>query len=374
MRRPSLILTKLSEVNWHIVGLTTAIALMGLVMMASAAGGNFYPFASQQFSRFLFAFVLMLIVASLPMRILLDYAYLIYGACLAVLIGVDIIGHVGMGAQRWIKLGGVNLQPSEFMKLAMILALARYFHRLYPEDIRRLPYLIPPVLMMVIPAILILRQPNLGTALITIGVGGLMCFLSGVQLRYFIGVGLAAVLAAPFAWHFMHDYQRRRVFTFLDPESDPLGAGYNIMQSIIAIGSGGLFGKGYLHGSQSQLDFLPEKQTDFVFTMLTEEFGFLGGMLTLGLFFLLLSAGMVTAMNSRSTFGGLIAGGVTVMFFLHVLINCGMVMGLLPVVGVPLPLMSYGGSNMVAAVLAIGLLLNAYANQQSLPGRHTPKL
>jgi rod shape determining protein RodA len=372
MRQP-LLVEKLAEINWHIVGLMCAIAAIGFVMMLSAGNGHFSPFASQQISRFAFAFVLMLIVAALPMRLLVDYAYLIYGACVVVLIGVDIIGHIGMGAQRWIKLGGVNLQPSEFMKLAMILALARYFHRLYPEDIQRFPYLIPPVLIIVVPAILILRQPNLGTALITLGVGGTLCLLAGVQLRYFIGIGITAILAAPVAWHHMHDYQKRRVLTFLDPQNDPLGAGYNILQSMIAIGSGGFFGKGYLHGSQSQLDFLPEKQTDFVFTMLGEEFGFLGGMLMLGLFFMLLSAGMAIAMNSRSTFGGLIAAGVTVMLFFHVLINCGMVMGLLPVVGVPLPLMSYGGSNMMSAVLAIGLLLNAYANQNQLPGRHTLK-
>ena len=373
MSRSPIILDKLSEINWHIVGLVAAIAAIGFVMMVSAGNGNISPFASQQISRFLFAFVLMLIVAVLPMRILLDYAYLIYGACVLVLIGVDIIGHIGMGAQRWIKLGGVNLQPSEFMKLAMILALARYFHRLYPEDIQRFPYLIPPILIMLIPAVLILRQPNLGTTLITLGVGTTLCLLAGVRLRYFIGAGIAALAAMPFAWHYLHDYQKRRVLTFLDPQSDPLGAGYNILQSMIAVGSGGFFGKGFLKGSQSQLDFLPEKQTDFVFTMLAEEFGFLGGMLLLGLFFMLLSAGMAIAMNSRSTFGGLLAGGVTVMLFFHVLINCGMVMGLLPVVGVPLPLVSYGGSNMVASVLAIGLLLNAYANQNQLPGRLTLK-
>jgi rod shape determining protein RodA len=373
MRRSSLILDKLSEINWHIVGLMLAIAAIGFVMMASAGNGHFFPFASQQISRFLFAFVLMLVIASLPMRLLVDYAYLIYGACVVVLIGVDIVGHIGMGAQRWIKLGGMNIQPSEFMKLAMVLALARYFHRLYPEDIQRLPYLIPPLLIMAIPAVLILRQPNLGTALITLGVGGTLCLLAGVQLRYFIGAGLSAIIAAPFAWHYMHDYQKRRVLTFLDPQSDPLGAGYNILQSMIAIGSGGFFGKGFLKGSQSQLDFLPEKQTDFVFTMIGEEFGFLGGILMLGLFFMLLSAGMAIAMNSRSTFGGLVAGGITIMLFFHVLINCGMVMGMLPVVGVPLPLVSYGGSNMVASVLAIGLLLNACANQSQLPGRHTLK-
>lgn len=368
------VVSLLSEINWSIVGLMSAIAAMGFAMMVSAGSGDVSLWAEPQMLRFAFAFFLMLIVAVLPMRLLLEYAYVIYGACLLVLVVVDVIGHTGMGAQRWLKFGGLNLQPSEFMKLALMLALARYFHRIYPEDIRRLPFLIPPVLMILVPALLILRQPNLGTAVIVVAIGGIMCFLAGVQWRYFIGLVAGGLTALPFAWHFLHDYQKQRVLTFLDPEKDPLGAGYNILQSIIAIGSGGFFGKGYLHGSQSQLNFLPEKHTDFVFTMLTEEFGFLGGVLFLGLYFMLLFAALAIVNNSRSTFGALIAGGVAAMLFVHVLINCGMVMGLLPVVGVPLPLMSYGGSMMVSAVLAVGLLLNAYTHRHQLPSRYTPKL
>jgi rod shape determining protein RodA len=374
MRQSLSFFSKLSDINWPIVGLMCSIATVGLLMMISAGGGDLSPFASQQLLRFLIAFGLMLVIALLPMNLLVEYAYVIYGACLLVLVVVDIVGHIGMGAQRWIKLGGMNLQPSEFMKIAMILALARYFHRLYPEDIKRLPLLIPPLLMIAIPAILILRQPNLGTAVITAGIGGVMCFLAGMQWRYFITAITAVIVTAPVAWHFMYEHQKRRVLTFLDPESDPLGAGYNILQSMIAIGSGGFFGKGFLHGSQSQLNFLPEKHTDFVFTMLTEEFGFMGGMLVLGLYFCLLYAGLVVAINSRSIFGALVAAGVTIMIFLHVFINCGMVMGMLPVVGVPLPLMSYGGSGLMATVLAIGLLLNVCMNQHHLPSRQTPKL
>lgn len=364
----------LAEINWGIVGIMGALVFIGFVMMVSAGGGSFSPWAWPQIIRFAFAFVLMLAIALMPMRLLLDYAYVIYFFCLLVLVGVDIMGHMGGGAQRWLKLGGVGFQPSEFMKLATMLALARYFHRLYPGDIRRLPFLVVPVVLILLPAILILRQPSLGSAIILLAVGGIICFLAGVRWQYFAGLAAAGLASAPVAWHFLHDYQKQRVLTFLDPEKDPLGAGYNILQSIIAIGSGGFFGKGFLEGSQGQLNFLPEKHTDFIFTLLAEEWGFLGSVLVLGLYFMLLVAGMTVAQSSRSTFGALLASGVTALFFLHVLINCGMVMGLLPVVGVPLPFLSYGGSITMAAVLAMGLLLNAWVNRDRLPARYAPKL
>ncbi len=368
------IIDRLAEINWFIVIIMSTIAMIGFAMMVSAAGGAFHPWAAQQVSKFCIAFVLMMIIAMLPMRMLMDYAYPIYFICLLVLVGVDIIGHTGMGAKRWLTLGGLNLQPSEFMKLAVILVLARYFHQLHPDDIRRFPFLIPPVLLIAMPAIFILRQPNLGTTTIMCTVGVILCFLAGVQWRYFISIAVGGAAALPVVWHFMHDYQKRRVLTFLNPDQDPLGAGYNILQSMIAIGSGGLFGKGYLKGSQSQLNFLPEKHTDFIFTMLAEEFGFLGCLILLILYIILLSAGMMVAMRSRSTFGAMMASGVSALLFMHILINCSMVMGMMPVVGVPLPLMSYGGSIMVSTVLAIGLLLNAYANRDQLPSRMMPKL
>lgn len=368
------IVGRLAEINWFIVAIMGSIALIGFAMMVSAAGGSFHPWASQQISKFAIAFVGMLIIGLLPMRVLMDYAYPVYFFCLLVLVGVDIAGHIGMGAKRWLTLGGLNLQPSEFMKLAVILVLARYFHQIHPEDVRRFPFLIPPVLLIAMPAILILRQPNLGTTTIMASVGVIMCFLAGVQWRYFIGIAASGIAALPVVWHFMHDYQKRRVLTFLNPDQDPLGAGYNILQSMIAIGSGGLFGKGYLRGSQSQLNFLPEKHTDFIFTMLAEEFGFLGSLMLLMLYMSLLWIGMQVARSSRSTFGAMVASGVCALLFMHILINCGMVMGMMPVVGVPLPLMSYGGSIMVSTVLAIGLLLNAYSNRDHLPSRMTPKL
>lgn len=364
----------LAEVNWVIVLVMTMIAIIGFAMMVSAGGGEMHPYASQQITRFLLAFILMLVLALIPMRMLMDYAYLVYFACLFVLVVVDVVGHTGMGAQRWLRVGGLNLQPSEFMKLALILALARYFHQLHPEDIRRLPFLLVPFLLMAVPAILILRQPNLGTTTILVSVGAVMCFLAGVQWRYFVSVLLAVILAAPVGYHFLHDYQKRRVLTFLDPQQDPLGAGYNILQSMIAIGSGGLLGKGYLQGSQNQLNFLPEKQTDFIFTMLAEEFGFTGSLFLLLLYGILLGLGMMVAIRNRSTFGSMIAGGVVALIFFHIFINCAMVMGMLPVVGLPLPLMSYGGSIMVSTVVAIGLLLNAYTYRNQYPSRMMPRL
>jgi len=348
-----------NQLNWFLIGLIAILGIGGLAMMISVGGGGIREYALPQALRFLLGFALMLGLGMLPMHWLLRYAYVFYFLCLAVLAGVDVIGHIGMGAQRWIKIGGMNLQPSEFMKLAVILALARYYHMLRLEDVRRFVTLIPPVLMLLIPAALILRQPNLGTATITLLVGAAMMCMAGVQWRYFIGVALAAGAGAPLAWHFLHDYQKKRVLTFLDPEADPLGAGYNIIQSMIAVGSGGLFGKGFLQGSQSQLNFLPEKHTDFIFTVLAEEWGFIGGVSLLLMYALLMAYGWRVALSSRSSFGSLLAVGVIMLIFVHVMINVAMVMGMIPVVGVPLPFLSYGGSIMLSTLLAMGLLLNA---------------
>ena len=360
------------RISWPIAAITLIIAALGVMMMVSAGGGAWDMYAMPQMLRIAGAAVVMLAIAFIPMRLMMKHAYVMYGLLLLVLVGVDLAGHIGMGAQRWLRVGMFNVQPSEFMKLALILALARYFHQLQPEDIRRFNFLLPPLLLIALPAILILRQPNLGTASILVMVGVSLLFLAGLQWRYIITVALAGLAMTPIAWHFMHDYQKRRVITFLDPEKDPLGAGYNILQSMIAIGSGGFFGKGYLQGSQGQLDFLPEKQTDFIFTMFAEEFGFIGGITLLGLYLFLISMAFTVALRSKSIFGAMIAAGVGMSLFVHVLINCAMVMGLIPVVGVPLPLMSYGGSITVSTMLAVGLLLNAYAHRNQLPNRENP--
>lgn len=332
-------------------------------MLYSAAGGNFAPWADRQAIRFTFAFIAMIIIALIPSRFLLRYAYVIYGGCLVLLLLVEFVGFIGMGAQRWISLGAFNLQPSELMKLALILGLARYYHGLLQEDVSRPALILPPLAMIAAPAILILLQPNLGTAFITGAIGVAMLFAAGLYLRYFIGVGLMGISTVPIAWHFLHDYQKSRIMTFLNPEADPLGAGYNIMQSKIAIGSGGLFGKGFLQGSQGQLDFLPEKQTDFIFTMIAEEFGFTGASIVIIVYLLLIILSFLTAMRSRSHFGALISAGIGALLLLHITINIGMVMGLLPVVGVPLPLLSYGGTMQFAMMIGFGLLLNSYVHR-----------
>lgn len=360
MRRElRVLIQRLSQLNWHLVLIVTALGIVGLLMMVSAGAGNFREYALPQTIRFILGFVLMIALAVMPMHLLLRHAYTLYFIGVAGLIVVFVIGHIGMGAQRWVKVGGVNFQPSELMKLAVILALARYYHMLALEDIKRFIVLIPPVLMLAVPAVFILKQPNLGTTVITVATGGIIMFMAGVQWRYFVGVIGSVVAVAPVAWHFLHDYQRRRVLTFLDPQQDPLGAGYNILQSMIAVGSGGLFGKGYLQGTQGRLNFLPEKHTDFIFTILAEEWGFIGSIALLVLYAVLLVSGMSIALGSRSTFGALVASGVMAFIFLHVFINVAMVMGMLPVVGLPLPFLSYGGSIMLSTMLGMGLLLNA---------------
>lgn len=361
---------KLGEVNWLLVIIVTTLALVGFAMMYSASSGNYHMWAKPQVIRFSVAFVAMLLIAIMPIRTILSYSYLIYFVCVLLLVVVEMWGHKGMGAERWIRLGPLTVQPSELMKIAIILALARYFHGLRLEETRKLIYLIPPLIMIAVPAALILHQPNLGTTTIMVGVATIMLFAAGVKLRYFIIVGLTGLMLMPIGWQFLHDYQKQRVMTFLNPQEDPLGAGYNIMQSMIAIGSGGLTGKGYMQGSQGQLDFLPEKHTDFIFTMLAEEFGFIGCMSVLALYFMLIALGLLIGSRSKNTFGSLMAAGITALLFIHIFINVGMVMGILPVVGVPLPLLSYGGTMMITILLAFGLLLNADVNRDELISRN----
>lgn len=354
---------RFQEINWWLIGLIGFLSLLGLMMMVSAGGGDWKELAKPQLVKVVIGGSLMMGIAMLPMRLIYRSAYLTYALLLLTLIAVDVAGHIGMGAQRWIRFAGYNIQPSEFMKLAVILAVARYYHNVLQDDIGSLKTLFVPMVIIMLPAVLILRQPNLGTAVITVGMGIIMLFFAGVWLRYFI-IGLLAIAAtAPVGWHFLHDYQKQRVLTFLNPEQDPLGAGYNILQSQIAIGSGGFWGKGFLNGTQGQLNFLPEKHTDFIFTMFAEEWGFAGGIFLLGLYGLLLTSGMVLTAKSRSVFGRLIAAGITAMLFLHIFINIAMVMGLLPVVGLPLPFLSYGGSITLTILVGMGLLINVYIHR-----------
>lgn len=341
-----------------------ALCLLGLAMQYSASGGDFRVFALKQSVSMVIGFVLMIAIAVMPPHTMFRTSYLVYIGCLILLVIVEVKGVIGMGAQRWIGFGAFNIQPSELMKLGLVLALARYFHSAVMEGTRHWMLLIIPAFLTLMPVGLILHQPNLGTATICAVIAFSLCFMAGIRWWYFAGAISSVAAAVPIAYQFLHDYQKRRVRTFLDPDADPLGAGYNIIQSKIAIGSGGFTGKGLLNGSQGQLDFLPEKQTDFIFTMLAEELGFIGAFVLLMLYGFLLTFAMLLAVRARSGFHRLIAAGIAAMLFIHIFINMGMVMGILPVVGVPLPFLSYGGSFMLATLMACGLLLHVHINQE----------
>lgn len=356
--------SKFRLINWGLVLLVATITSVGVALLYSAAGGHWKPWAQPQLIRAIPGFVLMLGIALIDVRHLMKSAYVIFFLVLCLLIAVELMGRIGMGAQRWIDLGFFQLQPSELMKPALTLALARYFHGITLDQIGRPLLLIPPLLLVFTPVAFVLMQPNLGTSLLLIMGSGAIFFAAGVRIWKFllvIGGGLGAI---PVAWEFLHDYQKQRVYTFLDPETDPLGAGYNILQSKIALGSGGLFGKGFMSGSQSQLMFLPEKHTDFIFVVLAEEFGMAGALALLALYLLLLIYGVVIALNCRSQFARLVAVGMTTQFFLYVFVNVAMVMGLIPVVGIPLPLVSYGGSAMLTLMIGVGLLLSMSVHRE----------
>ena len=338
-------------------------------MLYSAANGQWDPWASRQAIRFGAGLGLLFVAALIHIRLWLRYAYVIYMASFVLLVGVELAGEIGMGATRWINLGFFQFQPSEVMKIALVLALARYFHGVPLEDVNRPRHLGIPLLLVMAPAGLVLRQPDLGTALMLVMIGGAVLVTTGIRLWKFALAGGVALAAVPVAWQFLRGYQKQRVLTFLNPETDPLGAGYHIIQSKIALGSGGLFGKGFLQGTQSHLNFLPEKQTDFIFTMLAEEFGLFGGLGLLGLYALIIGWGIAIALRSRSQFGRLLAMGLTSTFFLYVFINIAMVMGLIPVVGVPLPLISYGGTAMLSLMLGFGLIICVFLHRDVQRGK-----
>ncbi len=356
---PLLVVTgKLRLINWGLVILVTAITGIGVGLLYSAAGGDWQPWAMRQLIRFAPGLVIMIAIGLIDVRLWMRFAYPIYLVMLGLLIAVEIAGQVGMGAQRWIDFGFFVLQPSELMKIALVLALARYFHGLTLEQIGRPLVLIPPLILVLMPVALVLLQPNLGTAMLLLLGSGAIFFAAGVRLWKFAIALLGGLAVIPIGWEFLHDYQKQRVFTFLDPESDPLGAGYNIIQSKIALGAGGVFGKGYLTGSQSQLMFLPEKHTDFIFVVLAEEFGMVGALTLLALYLLVFVYGFVITLTCRNQFGRLVGIGIVTTIFLYVFVNVAMVTGLIPVVGIPLPLVSYGGTAMLTLTVACGYLLS----------------
>ncbi len=363
-REPSFdLINKLFRINWLYVLLLCALAGVGYVALYSVGGGSAAPYAARHALRFAAGLTLLIAIALIDIRFIARLAWPAYAVALALLVAVAHFGHVGKGAQRWIEFGGLELQPSELMKIALVLALASWFHRASWERIGNPLFLMPPVAAIAVPAALILKEPNLGTAVILIVLGVAILFAAGVRWWKFALVLLPIPFAAQLAYNHLHEYQKARIDTFLHPESDPLGAGYNIIQSKIALGSGGMWGQGFLHGTQGQLDFLPEKQTDFIFTIIGEEFGFMGALAVIVLLCAISVGGMVIALRCRHQFGRLVAFGLSLNFFLYVFVNIAMVMGVIPVGGVPLPLVSHGGSAVITVMIGFGLLMSVHVHR-----------
>ncbi|MEM1360525.1 MAG: rod shape-determining protein RodA [Pseudomonadota bacterium] len=361
---------KLLYLNWSLVLLLIAIAMIGFAMLYSVAGGSFSPWVEPQAKRFALGLSLMLMIAMVPIWFWRNMAGLAYGCAILLLVAVEFVGVTGMGAQRWIDLGFMRLQPSELMKISLVMILAAYYDWLSVDKVSHPFWLLIPLILIILPTLLVLRQPDLGTAILLVAGGGIMMFLAGVHWLYFAAViagfgGLIYTILSSRGteWQLLQDYQFRRIDTFLDPASDPLGAGYHITQSKIALGSGGWAGRGFMEGTQSRLNFLPEKHTDFIFTTLAEEFGFVGAFSLLALYAGVLILCLGSAMVNKDRFSSLLILGVAATFFLFFAVNMSMVMGLAPVVGVPLPLVSYGGSAMLVLLAGFGLVQSAHVHR-----------
>ena len=347
------------------------VLFLSIVVLFSAGGGSWTPFALSQLMKIVFGLFVFFFVSFSNIKTWIKSAYFIYAIALILIILVTFVGDVGMGAQRWLSIGGINIQPSEFIKIALVLALARYFAWFNSIELSQFKNYLIPILMLFVPFVLICAQPDLGTgislALITVG----MFYIVGANKKWFLIAGILAVLAAPVVWYGgMHDYQRSRIITFINPELDAKGSGYQINQAKIAFGSGGIIGKGYMSGTQSQQSFLPEKQTDFIFTMLGEEFGFIGAFMLLMIYTFIVIMLFWAAKTCRNRFGQLICFGFMLNFFIYYFINISMVLGILPTVGVPLPLMSFGGSSLISLLFGFGLCQNAHIHKdQQLSSR-----
>jgi rod shape determining protein RodA len=349
---------KLKDLPWGFVLVVAMLSMFGIAMLYSAGGASWEPWAATQVYRVIPGLLLMLGIGMINIRFWYRWGFLFYLVALVLLMGVALAGHTGMGAKRWLRMGFFVLQPSEHMKIVLAIVLAAYFHKLTYEQVGNPLRLFIPAAAVLIPAGLILIQPNLGTATLLMLFSAAVFFLAGVRWWIFGLIGVAVPFVGYYAWNHLKDYQRQRLLTFIDPGQDPQGSGYNIIQSKIALGSGGLFGKGFGMGTQSQLNFLPEKHTDFIFVVLAEELGLMGAMLLLFLFFILIAYGYMISLNARHQFGRLLGLGLTTIIFLYILTNVAMVTGLIPVVGIPLPIVSYGGSTMLAFYAACGLLLS----------------
>ena len=363
-------LRKVLFVNWPLALLLAAVACLGFLMLYSVAGGRIEVWAEPQMKRFVLGMVAMFIVGFIPIWFWRNVSTVVYLGALLLLVAVELFGDVGKGAQRWLDLGPVRLQPSEMMKIALVMFLAAYYDWLDVKKVSRPLWVLVPLIVILVPTFLVLKQPDLGTAILLLAGGGIVMFAAGVSLWYF-GTVLALVVALVFAvfesrgtdWQLIEDYQFRRIDTFLDPGSDPLGAGYNITQAQIALGSGGWAGKGYMQGTQSRLNFLPEKHTDFIFTTLAEEFGFVGAFSLLMLYALIVGFCIFSGLTNRDRYASLLTYGIAGTFFLFFMVNMSMVTGLMPVVGVPLPLVSYGGTAMIVLLAAFGLVQSAHIHR-----------
>lgn len=361
---------KLLYLNWPLLLLVCTVAGAGFLMLYSVAGGSFTPWAEPQMERFALGFTVMIIVAMVPIWFWRNMSVVAYLISVILLISVEFFGTVGMGAQRWIDLGFMRLQPSELMKITLVMLLAAYYDWLPEKRTSRPFWVLIPVMIILFPTFLVLQQPDLGTSILMITAGGAMLYLAGVHWLYFAvvisaGVGLVTAVfkSRGTDWQLLKDYQYRRIDIFLDPASEPLGAGYHITQSKIALGSGGMTGRGFMQGTQSQLNFLPEKHTDFIFTTLAEEFGFVGAVSLLSIYALIIAFCVASALSSKDRFSSLLTLGIAVTFFLFFAVNMSMVMGLAPVVGVPLPMVSYGGTAMLVLLGAFGLVQSAHIHR-----------
>ena len=358
MTRLGIIPEPIARLPWRVLALVVAIGVFGQVVLYSAAGGSLQPWALSQGIRFFVLLAAALGLSYVPERVWRSAALPTYVVIVVALVLVELVGAVRGGSQRWLDVG-IRLQPSEFMKPAIVLACARFYDMLPPGETRRFGAIWPAALLIGIPAALIMKQPDLGTALMVCGGGVVVMFLAGIPMRIFIGGAISLAIAVPLAFNFvLHDYQRNRVLIYLDPESDPLGTGYHISQSKIAIGSGGLWGKGFLNGTQSHLDYLPEGHTDFVFATMAEEWGLIGGCLLILAFLLVIRWGVNVGQQANTRFARLTAAGLATTIFFYVAINLAMVMGLAPVVGIPLPLVSFGSSAQMTVLLCLGILMS----------------
>jgi rod shape determining protein RodA len=353
---------KLRRIHWPVIATVCILAGIGAGTLYSVSGGSFVPWAERHTLRFLVTLVAVVIMATVRLDVWTKLAYPAYWAALLALVSVPLVGVEALGAKRWIGAGAISFQPAELMKLALVVALARYYLLLRQEDVRRLRYIIVPLAMIAIPVLLTMRQPDLGSAALFVALGLSLMFLAGVPLRYFV-LGLAVTMTAiPTIWSHMHGYQKRRIEVFLNPGMDPLGSGYHIMQSKIALGAGGVSGTGFMRGTQSQLDFIPEKHTDFIASIIGEEWGFLGMGVLIAIYAALVLMMFAMARRCENKFAQLAIAGSATTFFIYVFINLAMVTGLVPVVGIPLPLVSYGGTSMTTLMMGLGIAMSAYVH------------